>query len=81
MIPGNREHSHSGTVTVEKQQHHHAFFDEKITKNLSRKLEGCPKDVQRMTRGCPKDIPRMFISSNLALIGFVQCIINKLVKL
>jgi hypothetical protein len=31
----------------------------KITKNASRKLEGCPKDVQRMTRGCPEDVQRM----------------------
>ena len=26
MIPGNREHSHSGTVTVEKQQQHNLKF-------------------------------------------------------
>ena len=51
MIPGNREDSHSGTVTVEKQeQHQHGFFDEKNTKNVSRISEGCPDDFQRMSQ-------------------------------
>ena len=52
MIPGNREHSHKETVTVEKQNNSITFFDEKNYKE-------CLQEVRRMSRGCPEDIQRM----------------------
>ena len=52
MILGNREHSHKGTVTVEKPNNSIAFFDEK---NCKEHLE----EVRRMSRGSPEDILRM----------------------
>ena len=59
MIPGNREHSRSGTVTGKNNNISMAFLMKKITKDVTRKLEECPKDVQRMTRGCPEDVQKM----------------------
>ena len=48
MIPGNQEHSHKGTVTVEKQNNSIALFDDK---NYKEGLE----EVRRVSRGCPED--------------------------
>ena len=42
---GNQESSHSGTVTVGKQQHQQTIFKEK-------KYKGCQKDVRMTSRGC-----------------------------
>ena len=59
MVPGNQEHSRSRTMTVEKQNNSIAFFDEKITKNVSTKSRGCPDDIQRMVRGWSEDVQRI----------------------